>query len=237
MESTDLMALAAALVFAGVHLVSPWLMFLDVTPRSAWLSISGGVATAYVFLHLLPELAGAQADHLGGAAGLPGARDVWLMAMAGLSLSYAFERMARVNPTGRGAPWSIYGLHLGSFAVYNALIGYVIDEQARRGLVSLALYTFALGLHYVVNDRALVRKHGDRYRRSGRFILAAAPIAGWALGAFVFVEHRYVALLTALLAGGIILNTVKEELPKERESNVWAFLGGVAAYGALLLVV
>ncbi|MFW5661659.1 MAG: hypothetical protein ACOC05_09770 [Oceanicaulis sp.] len=122
------------------------------------------------------------------------------------------------------------------FTAYNALIGYVIDEQAAKGPVSLALYTFPPALHYVVNDRALERKHGDRYRRSGRFIPAAAPIAGWALGAFVFAGDRHVALLTALLAGGVVLNTVKEEPPKERESNVLAFIGGLATCGALLLV-
>ncbi|MFP4518366.1 MAG: hypothetical protein ACLFQ5_02820 [Oceanicaulis sp.] len=39
----------------------------------------------------------------------------------------------------------------------------------------------------------------------------------------------------AFLSGGVVLDTIKEELPKERESNVFAFPAGTLVYGALLL--
>jgi hypothetical protein len=45
-----------------------------------------------------------------------------------------------------------------------------------------------------------------------------------------------VAALIALLAGSVVLNVIKEELPKEHESRFWAFLLGTAGYAALLLV-
>ena len=47
--------LAAGL--AAVHLFSGRLRFLSVLPRSRWLSAAGGVSVAYVFVHLLPDLA------------------------------------------------------------------------------------------------------------------------------------------------------------------------------------
>lgn len=40
----------------------------------------------------------------------------------------------------------------------------------------------------------------------------------------------------AFLAGGMILNVLKEELPEERESRFTAFLSGAAGYAALLLL-
>jgi hypothetical protein len=43
------------------------------------------------------------------------------------------------------------------------------------------------------------------------------------------------ATMFAFLAGGIILNVLKEELPEERESRFSAFTAGTAAYAALLL--
>lgn len=43
------------------------------------------------------------------------------------------------------------------------------------------------------------------------------------------------ALLFAFLAGGVVLNVLKEELPEERESRFGAFALGLAAYAALLL--
>ena len=55
--------------------------------------------------------------------------------------------------------------------------------------------------------------HKANYGRIGRWILA---------GAF--------------LAGMIVLNVFKEELPEERQSRFWAFAVGLASYGALLLI-
>ena len=42
-------------------------------------------------------------------------------------------------------------------------------------------------------------------------------------------------MLFAFLAGGIVLNVLKEELPRERKSRFWAFALGTVAYAALLL--
>jgi hypothetical protein len=44
-------------------------------------------------------------------------------------------------------------------------------------------------------------------------------------------------VLVALLAGGVILNVLKEEVPSERQSRFWAFAAGAAAYAGLLLTV
>jgi hypothetical protein len=43
-------------------------------------------------------------------------------------------------------------------------------------------------------------------------------------------------VLLALLAGGVILNVMKEELPEERESRFWASATGSAVYATLLLL-
>jgi hypothetical protein len=42
--------------FALIHYCSKYMNFLKETPRSKFLSISAGIAVAYVFVHLLPEL-------------------------------------------------------------------------------------------------------------------------------------------------------------------------------------
>ncbi|MDI6875604.1 MAG: hypothetical protein QMC96_02385 [Methanomicrobiales archaeon] len=46
-----------------------------------------------------------------------------------------------------------------------------------------------------------------------------------------------IAVLTAFLVGGIIPNTLKEELPEGRESRFIPFLPGALIYAVLLLVV
>ncbi len=44
-----------------------------------------------------------------------------------------------------------------------------------------------------------------------------------------------IAVLIAFLAGGIIRNVLKEEVPEERESRFSAFAVGATAYAAILL--
>ena len=44
-----------------------------------------------------------------------------------------------------------------------------------------------------------------------------------------------IAVLTAFLGGGVVLNVLKDEVPSERESRFWAFLSGAGGYAILLL--
>jgi len=66
-------------------------------------------------------------------------------------------------------------------------------------------------------------------------VISAAIVLGWAIGLLAEVSEAAIAALTAFLAGGTIMNVLKEELPKERESRFWAFALGAALYAALLL--
>jgi hypothetical protein len=92
-----------------------------------------------------------------------------------------------------------------------------------------------MGLHFFVNDYGLRQHHKQRYHRFGRWILAAAVLGGWALGAATEVSEALLVLLIAFLGGGVILNVLKEELPEERESRFWPFALGAVAYTALLV--
>ncbi len=226
------LTLALALLLAAVHLFSPRLMFLDRAPRSIWLSLAGGTSVAYVFVHLLPELSVLSRNTLGEAR-------VYSLALAGLVAFYALEQMVRRSRREGGGRVSEGGfwLHLSAFAVYNFLIGYLLDEQAREeGAGGLIFYGVAMGVHFVVNDRALYRDHGDSYLARGRWLLAGAALAGWAAGLALEIPEGWLAGAFALLGGSVVLNVIKEELPEERESRLWAFALGAAVYAALLLL-
>ena len=51
-------------------------------------------------------------------------------------------------------------------------------------------------------------------------MLAAAVVGGTALGLHREVPVEAVAVLLALLGGGVMLNVLKEELPAERDSRL-----------------
>ena len=245
---TELLLTAAiAWLFALTHAFGARLTFLSRTPRSVWLSLAGGVSVAYVFVHLLPELAEHQESVARAAeeAGILGAVEshVWLIALVGLAVFYGLERLARSGAkdereAGRPErpPRGVFWIHLASFAVYNLIVGYLLVHR-EGGLVELGFYGIAMALHFLVNDHGLRAQHGRAYQREGRWLLAAAPVAGWALGMAATVPDLALSALFALIAGGVVLNVLKEELPEDRDSRFWAFAGGAAAYAALLIAV
>lgn len=241
-----MLALTALFVlgFVLVHLFVGRLRFLDVVPRSRWLSFAGGVAVAYVFLHILPELGGHRrtfAEHLD--LGTRAAESwVYLVALAGLALFYGLERAAKGSRrraqerSGQNRlEAEIFWLHLGSFALYNVLIGYLLLHREETGLWPLIAYFVAMGLHFVTNDFGLRQDYKERYDHTGRWLLAGAVALGWAVGAVTAISEFAIGILFAFLAGGVVLNVLKEELPEERQSRFAPFALGAAGYGALLL--
>lgn len=239
------LSMLLAVALAAVHLYSGKLRFLDVTPRSRWLSAAGGISVAYVFVHILPDLAEAQ-ETIREAAGESFAfleQHVYLVALVGLGVFYGLERSAKISrrrrrrlggPDAAGA--GVFWLHTASFALYNALIGYLLLHRETPGLLSLLLYAFAMAVHFVVNDHGLREDHKDTYHHLGRWVLAAAVLVGWVIGLFGDISEAALAMLFAFLAGGVVLNVLKEELPEERQSRFWAFVLGAGVYAVILLV-
>jgi hypothetical protein len=244
MNVVIVVSLLAVVVLAIVHLLAGKMRFLNVTPRSVWLSIAGGISVSYVFVHLLPDLAAAQ-QTIREAAGESFTfleYHVYLVALIGLAAFYGLERAAKTSrqrnqsagqddSTEAGVFW----LHAASFALYNALIGYLSLHREKPGLASLIFFAFAMGVHFVVNDFGLREDHKGAYDRIGRWILAAGIIAGWVVGLLFEVSEAAIAVLFAFLAGGVIMNVLKEELPQERKSRFWAFAVGAGAYAVVLL--
>ncbi|MCT7951647.1 hypothetical protein NG798_17730 [Ancylothrix sp. C2] len=235
-----------ALILAIIHIFSGKLLFLKGIPRNAWLSIGSGVSVAYIFVHILPELSEAQETVNQATEQVLGFLEhhVYLVALLGMSSFYGLEKAAlrsrnRNQKAGNGdvTEPEIFWLHIAFFAVYNALIGYLLVHREEPGLLSLLLFFLAMALHFVVNDYGLRENHKHIYDHVGRWILAAAIIAGWAIGIGTEIDKNSLALLFAFLAGGVVLNALKEELPENRESRFWAFALGAAIYATLLIAI
>ena len=109
-------------------------------------------------------------------------------------------------------------------------------EKEEPQLGSLVLFAFAMGVHFVVNDFGLREDHKGAYKRAGRWVLAAVAFAGWAVRRLFEVSEAALAVPFASLAGGVVMNVLKEKLPGERESRFWAFVLGAGLYAAVLLV-
>lgn len=237
-------ALAVACGLAAVHLLGDRLRLLDRLPRSRWLSLAGGVAVAYAMVHLLPELAEVHAAIARAAGEAWWATDHggYLVALLGLACFYGLERLAvrsageeEERGEGKRPPAGVFWVHVGSYAAYNLLFGVLLVDREDRSVRSLALFACAIALHFLVNDQGLRAHHPVLYPKYGRWLVAAAPPIGWAVGTFAPLPDVAVDAALGFLIGGVLLNTFKEELPAERQSRFWAFLLGTAAYAAVLV--
>jgi len=231
-----------AVLLAVVHLYAVRLWFIDVVPRSRLLSFGGGVSVAYVFVHLIPELATTERfDEYPLAHPAMTEDSVYLVALAGFVVFYGLERAIvrskEPSPETDEPPRGVYWVHVTSFASYNALIGYLLFHREAAGVVPLLAFGGAMALHFLVNDYALRRHYQDAYHDTGRWLLAGAVVAGGIAGWLTTFHRAPLDALFAFLAGGIILNTIKEELPEHRQSRFTSFALGSALYAGLLLLV
>lgn len=251
MDLTVLAAIGAG-VLASVHLLAPRLHFLRGTPRSFWLSIAGGVSVAYVFVHLLPEIASGQRVISDRIASTVIERHVYLVALAGLLVFYGLDRLAKhsrsrrqggevasgrstVDRSAADASPRVFWLHIASFAFYNLLAGYLLLHREEQSPVNLVFYIVAIALHLLVVDFGLEADHRSLFRTRARWILALAVVAGWLAGIWLPLEEAAVAVLIAFVGGGVILTVLKEEVPSEQQSRFWAFALGAVVYAGLLM--
>ena len=91
--------------------------------------------------------------------------------------------------------------------------------------------------HFWIVDHALRREHGRPYDRVGRWLLAAGILAGWGVAALGASSDLVVPTLMGLIAGGVVLNSVKEELPEKGQAKVVPFVAGALGYALLLILV
>ncbi len=230
---------AAASALMSMQLV-PRHLHVSRDHRPGALSAAGGFAVAYVFLRLLPELA-TRTDLGAGAGMLPFTEaDGHFLALMGLVAFYGLERMVRTSsqrhggsPTASAEP-RLAAVMLFAFALYYALIGYLLWDRADGPLSSLATYTLAMGVHFLSVDVGLRERHREFYASTGRWVLVGAIFLGWMTGAWLTVPEAVLAGMRSLLVGGVVLITLQEELPPERDGRWLPFAGGIAAATILL---
>lgn len=164
------------------------------------------------------------------------------MALIGILLFYGLEkaiiRFQEKNASGKDMAIedSIFWWHIGTFAAFNILIGYYFLHQLKVEDTGSFFTFIALGFHFLINDYSLLQHHEKMYHDTGRWIMAGAVAVGWGIGIIFTVPTIISSALFAFLAGAIIVNSFKEELPEDKESNFGFFLTGSALYTILVLV-
>jgi hypothetical protein len=243
----NLPSLAAAIVLAAVYALRGGAgdgAVGRLWERPGLISAAAGVSVAYVFIDVLPELAAYNAllAKAGGIASFYAEQRIYLLVLASFVVMYGLQHIVLVTrgrrheSLARGERDAIYWLHLVGYAAYSALIGYLLLERAERGTESIVLYTLAMGIHFLIVNHALAEEHGAVYRRRGHLWLGAAVLAGWAAAVLLPRDEVTFMRLFALLAGGVVITSLRSELPDERTGRFWPFCIGALAFAALLIL-
>lgn len=228
MWNEDVINIILALGLSLFHLLSGKLKFISKIPRSIWLSVAGGVSTAYVFLHLIPELAAGDKLFKGNY--------VYLLALGGLVTFYGLDKFAiekRKAGQTKGREGGAFLVYITSYLIYNFIIGYVLVAEFSGA--ELYFFTLAMAFHFLVNDYSLRHHHRQLYHDKGRWLISLGIAAGAVVALVTTISHHIIAGGTAFVGGAVIMNALKEELPEEHENKFWAFLAGTAGYAAILV--
>lgn len=213
--------------------------------RRRWISAAAGVSVAYVFVDVLPELAEQNRAIVGAAEEgtlLFAEQRIYILALLSFVVLYGLDHMvlasreARRSVVESGRRDGAYWLHVLGFAAYSALIGYLLVERAEQGTAALAVYTAAMAIHFLIVNHSLAEGHGDAFRRGGHWLLAAGVMAGWLAGTLTPLSEATFARLFAVLAGGVVITSLRAELPDEREGRFWPFCLGAILFAMLLMV-
>lgn len=233
----------AMLVLLVFHYLSPWFAKHLPDKGKAFTSFAGGTAVAYVFLHMLPDLVEYNEpigrflindDWLTPFAELM----IYIISLLGFLIYYGLDLFAESKPeANRKQLHRAYILHLFMFALYNFLITYTMSLRAQTSISATFLFTGSMALHFVLTDRKFSRLYIHLFNQQGRFILISALLAGW-LCSVIFdpVNVVFAAFMLAFLAGSVLLNVFREELPDANLISYAWFSMGVCSVTLILVI-
>ena len=224
------------LSIGSCHWLAALISRLGDRAQSRWASVGGGAGLAYVFIHLLPELASGGrtiSDAMGMHRFPPDAMTeslLFLVTLVGVVIPYALNVISRQHPT--SSNWT-GAARLATFALINYLYAYALTTGIAYGL----LFTVAISAHVLLADHTLAKEHPNAFRRRFRWIGAAALVAG-SLHATALhpVSDLTLAIATAFVGGGLLISVFREELPDADRSRLGWFSLGLVGMTTLLLI-
>lgn len=206
-------------------------------PRSI-ASFGAGISTAYVFVHLMPELAEAREAFASSASRTLRYEGIviYVVALVGFLAFYGLQHFRkRVQEESASGAEGAFRLDIAGWAGYVLIAAYLLSHSLTDTAASTIAYAVAIAFHLVAADHTLRLEHGVAYADKGRFVLTGAALVGWLLGVLVTLPLTVTTAAVAFVSGAVIMNAALMELPAEREGRFVAFAIGSAVYALILI--
>ncbi|NJD76460.1 MAG: hypothetical protein FIB08_05105 [Candidatus Methanoperedens sp.] len=251
-EQVILIALMIAIVFSAVHLTAPRLYSFSERYKKPVISFSGGVAAAYIFFDLLPSIQKAGEHlklliykYLGKMP--PSEVAIFGIAFIGFLVFFILEHAAihsrRHIAAEAGqhidsvaASKGIFILHFSMLALVSLLIAFNLRFEVRTSLPGAVLFSIALILHFFGADRTMEIHYSSLFNRYGRYILSIMPLIGWFLSVLFPERQSEAAVLLAFIAGAVLFNVIKDEVPGAERGEPKFFVAGSLIYSGVLIL-
>ncbi|MDJ0690000.1 MAG: hypothetical protein QNJ41_15980 [Xenococcaceae cyanobacterium MO_188.B32] len=236
--------LILAIALALVHGFATRLPIFTYIPRFRWTSFAGGVSLSYVFLEIFPELSHAQEELQHSEIFLVKYLEnhVYILALIGLLVFYGLDLLALRVKTSQPSiaenednSLAIFWIHISAFAILNAIMSYLLQSLSDHSLIACILFFVTVALHLFIVDDNLREHQKSLYDKQGRWLLVGAIIVGAVIGQVTHLNEAAVSIVWSFLAGSIILNVLKRELPDEKDNCFKSFLIGAGIFAVLLL--
>lgn len=229
-------AFLMGIAFILIHLLANKFIPSNRIHRLKWFSFSGGLAVSYVFVYVLPTLHKEQIyvkqyyDHLT----MPS--ELYFVGLVGVLMFYGVQKVVRKaqmdNKTEKAR--SLFWLQILFFGIYNMLVSYTVISHNVAGIQAI-FYGLAVGMHFIAVAHDLWREYADIYNKVGRYVLAFGIVLGWAMGMLLNLSPVMESIIFAFIAGAMILNVLKYELPPDNEAHFSTFLIGVVSYTTITM--
>ncbi len=212
--------LLVALILGAAHLISPGVFRLRRYPAQQE-AFGGGLSVAYVFLHLIPSLDAS--DKVVGPR-------IYFVTLLGFVLFYGLDVLFQAPKQNHPIKYHAY---LWVFFLYDGLLVFTLGLQLPPTPILTLVFAFSLALDVLSTDIELQKQYGGRFVRSGRWILLAGVVVGYALNLFRRPEPFVIDVLTAALTGFMMFRTFNGQFPASRNKKFPAFVLGLLTFWLL----
>jgi hypothetical protein len=215
---TELLIVVALVM---THLAAPYLLRFAERFVPDPVPIAHGLAVAFVFLHLLPEIGKGLTDR-GLALG-------WLVLVGFLAFNAA-ENQLRASPR----PRARLALQVGQAAIVSWLIGASLPGAVANGPAEAVMVLLAASMHLLEGHHRTMEK--GALAPHLRVLLAAAVVAGMVTDELWAEEVEALDQgLVALVAGAILTTVFRDHFELDVANRRFKVLGMAAlGYGALV---
>lgn len=221
----------SVLFLSLIHLLGNNKRWSELIWKGPFLSFAAGISFSYVFIKLLPELEKGQPllkqtfnpiiPYLD--------RHTYLIALFGVLFYYGIHT-STLSGTKSG-----YWINLMGYQLFNFFVGASLADINDPDIQPLLLLTIAIGMHYFIRDHQAYVKDALLYDRYARWLLILALFAGYGVGYFMNIPDILVAIVVSFIAGGILLNALRYDLPKREQIGYGFFVLGALMFTIILL--